>query len=112
LRFTLVFILFHLLVCFAPAAPSSATGVISGWVKAGSEDAQGNVLTVEIVVGEGAQEEPYLVTGPKLTELKALVGEWVVASGTISEDTLGWKSILVERFTRIDDLQQPDEPPK
>ena len=112
MRAVLVFILIYLLAGLAPAAPDRASGVISGWVKAGSEDAQGNVLTVEIVVGEAPQEEPYLVTGPKLAELKAILGEWVVASGNISEDPLGWKTIHVIRFTRIDDLQQPDEPPK
>lgn len=89
------------------AAPKTATAVISGWVRVASEDAKGKILSIEIVVGEVPAEEPYLVTGVKKAELQALVGEWVVASGVVSEDELGWKSIEVKRFTKVDDLPQP-----
>ena len=89
------------------AAPKTATAVISGWVRVASEDAKGNILSVEIVVGEAPAEEPYLVSGAKEAELKKLLGEWVVASGLVSEDELGWKSIEVKRFTKVDDLPTP-----
>ncbi|MBX3168685.1 MAG: hypothetical protein KF760_14815 [Candidatus Eremiobacteraeota bacterium] len=102
---------FLLLSAVAWPTPKFYTSVISGWIRAASEDAKGKVLTVEIVVGEEPAEEPYLVTGPKSSELQALIGEWVVASGTVKEDELGWKSLEVKRFTKIDDLPPPTEVP-
>ncbi|MBN9416088.1 hypothetical protein ABS71_03940 [bacterium SCN 62-11] len=102
---------FLLLSAVAWPTPKFYNSVISGWVRAASEDAKGKVLTVEIVVGEEPAEEPYLVTGPKSGELQVLVGEWVVASGTVKEDELGWKSLEVKRFTKIDDLPAPTDVP-
>lgn len=92
------------------AAPGSTSTVISGWVRVASEDTKGQILSVEIVVGEPPAEEPYLVTGAKASELRELIGEWIVASGVVTEDSLGWKSIEVQRFTKIDDLPQPTNP--
>lgn len=90
------------------AAPKQETVVLSGWIRVASEDDQGNVLTVEIVVGEESNEEPYLVRdGESADQLKQLLGEWVVASGVVYEDELGWKSIQVVRFTKVDDLPEP-----
>jgi len=105
-------ILFCLSLWAAPllAAPGSSSTVVSGWIRVASEDTKGKILTVEIVVGEPPTEEPYLVTGAKASELHALIGEWVVASGVVTEDSLGWKSIEVQRFTKIDDLPQPTDP--
>lgn len=101
-----------LLLCgTAWAIPKQSNTVVSGWIRAASEDAKGKVLSVEIVVGEAPAEEPYLVTGPKTGELQGLLGEWVVASGTVTEDDLGWKSIEVKRFTKVDDLPPPTEVP-
>lgn len=103
-------LLLCLLLCatgFA-AAPKQENSVLSGWIRVASEDAQGNVLTVEIVVGEEPHEEPYLVRdGETANQLKQLLGEWVVASGVVYEDELGWKSIQVVRFTKVDDLPEP-----
>ena len=102
IRYLLVFLLLSL----AQAAPKTAESVVSGWVRVASEDAKGNILSIEIVVGDPPAEEPYLVLkGSHTAELEKLVGEWVVASGVVSEDKLGWKSIQVKRFTRVDDLQ-------
>ena len=92
------------------AAPKSEMSVVSGWIRVSSEDAKGEILSVEIVVGEDKEEEPYLVTGSKERELHSLVGEWVVASGVVTEDALGWKTIDVKRYTKIDDLQKPTDP--
>lgn len=100
-----------LLNSVAWAIPKMSNTVVSGWIRVASEDAKGKVLTVEIVVGEAPAEEPYLVTGPKGSELSALLGEWVVASGTVTEDDLGWKSIEVKRFTKVDDLPPPTDVP-
>ena len=100
-----------LLNTVAWAIPKMSNTVVSGWIRAASEDAKGKVLSVEIVVGEAPAEEPYLVTGPKGSELSGLLGEWVVASGTVTEDDLGWKSIEVKRFTKIDDLPPPTDVP-
>ena len=107
----LLIVSFLLLGAVAWPTPKFYTSVVSGWVRAASEDAKGKVLSVEIVVGEEPTEEPYLVTGPKSSELQALIGEWVVASGTVKEDELGWKSLEVKRFTKIDDLPPPTEVP-
>ena len=91
------------------AAPAAGQTVLSGYVRASSEDAQGKVLAVEIVVGEPPAEDPYLVLkGGSEAQLRALVGEWVVASGVVSEDKLGWKSIQVKSFTREQDLQEEE----
>ncbi len=111
MRNKLLVVSFMLLSTVAWPTPKFYTSVVSGWVRAASEDARGKVLSVEIVVGEAPAEEPYLVTGPKSGELQALVGEWVVASGTVKEDELGWKSMEVKRFTKIDDLPAPTEVP-
>ena len=111
MRNKLLVMSFLLLSTVAWPTPKFYTSVVSGWVRAASEDAKGKVLSVEIVVGEEPAEEPYLVTGPKSGELQALVGEWVVASGTVKEDELGWKSLEVKRFTKIDDLPGPTEVP-
>lgn len=100
-----------LLSSCAWAIPKQKNSVVSGWIRAASEDAKGKVLTVEIVVGEAPAEEPYLVTGPQTPKLQELLGEWVVASGTVTEDDLGWKSIEVKRFTKVDDLPPPTEVP-
>jgi hypothetical protein len=111
MRSRLLVIGFLLLSAVAWPTPKFYNSVISGWIRAASEDAKGKVLSVEIVVGEEPTEEPYLITGPKSAELQALVGEWVVASGTVKEDELGWKSLEVKRFTKIDDLPPPTEVP-
>lgn len=106
----LLSLLLCLLLCatsFA-VAPKEQNSVLSGWIRVASEDAQGNILTVEIVVGEEPNEEPYLVReGETANQLRQLVGEWVVASGLVYEDELGWKSIQVVRFTKLDDLPEP-----
>ena len=99
-----------LLNCPGWAAPKAETAVVSGWIRVASEDAKGKILAVEIVVGEAPAEEPYLITGSKSSELQSLLGEWVVASGLVTEDALGWKSIKVTRFTKVDDLPQPTDP--
>ncbi len=102
-------------VCLAlplGAAPAKPLAVVSGWIRVASEDNKGKVLSVEIVVGEPPQEEPYLVlTGGVGSQLHGLVGEWIVASGVVTEDSLGWKSIEVTRFTKMDDLP-PEEAPR
>jgi hypothetical protein len=90
------------------AAPKAETAVISGWVRVALEDAKGKVLSIEIMVGEA--EEPYRVVGSKEKELRTLIGEWVVASGLVSEDALGWKSIDVKSYTKEDDLPEPTNP--
>jgi hypothetical protein len=108
------YLLVLLLVNLAQAAPKAAESVVSGWVRVASEDAKGNILSVEIVVGEPPAEEPYLVLkGGQSAALEKLIGDWVVASGVVNEDKLGWKSIQVKRFTRVDDLQEETiSPPK
>lgn len=116
-RFLLLLLCLVLSVPGLGAAPKQETVVLSGWIRVASEDDQGNVLTVEIVVGEESNEEPYLVRdGEAANPLKQLIGEWVVASGVVYEDELGWKSIQVVRFTKVDDLPEPvpmpDETPK
>lgn len=89
------------------AAPQSAT-VVSGLVKVGSEDAKGNVLSIEILVGESETTgEPYLVLDKgKGSELRKHIGQWIIAAGTVTEDALGWKTIEVKSFTLEDDLQE------
>lgn len=107
----LLFVL--LLVSFASAQePKKAPqAVVSGQVRAASTDAKGNILTLEIMVGdEGSDQEPYQVvpsTDPKkpsvpFEELKQLVGEWIVAAGYVSEDKLGWKTIVVRKILPAD----------
>ena len=86
--------------------------VVSGQVRAASTDAKGNVLELEIMVGdEGTDQEPYQVrqvgSDPKkpsipVAELKGLVGQWIVAAGTVTEDKLGWKSIDIVKYHPAD----------
>lgn len=101
-----------LLILPVGAAPGQPQTVVSGWVRVASEDNKGKVLEVEIVVGEPPSEEPYLVLkGGVGEQLLGLAGEWVVASGIVTEDKLGWKSIVVTRFTKENDLQEEEAPP-
>lgn len=110
--FGITWVVLLLLAIPLGAAPASPVAVVSGWVRVASQDNKGNVLSVEIVVGEPPAEEPYLVTsGGVGQQLQTLVGEWVVASGHVSEDSLGWKSIQVTRFTKEEDLPG-EEPPR
>lgn len=111
MRRLVVLLCLMLLAGLPGAAPKPATAVVSGWVRVASEDANGQILSVEIVVGEAPAEEPYLVLGKKGAELHNLVGEWVVASGLVTEDALGWKSINVVQYTRIDELKKPTDAP-
>ncbi len=69
MRNKLLVVSFMLLSTVAWPTPKFYTSVVSGWVRAASEDARGKVLSVEIVVGEAPAEEHYLVTGPKSGEL-------------------------------------------
>jgi hypothetical protein len=94
-------------VAAAGAAPQSAT-VVSGLVKIGSVDTQGNILSIEILVGDNeATGEPYLVVDRgKGIELRKHVGQWIIAGGIVTEDALGWKTIEVKTFTLEDDLQE------
>lgn len=93
---------------WATAAPKNANvTVLSGWVRAASEDAQGKVLEVELVVGEPPKEEPYLIArGPVANELiEKAVGKWVVVSGSVSEDALGWKTVQIKTYKLEDELE-------
>lgn len=110
--FAMFWVVLLLLAIPLGAAPTRPVAVVSGWVRVASQDKAGKVLSVEIVVGEPPAEEPYLVTpGGVGQQLQSLVGEWVVASGHVSEDSLGWKSIEVTRFTKEEDLPG-EEPPR
>lgn len=106
LRFCFSVLMLGVLLGAAP--PGASLTVLSGWIRVATEDAQGGIVSVELVVGEGAEEEPYLIreAGPG-AQLKGLVGEWVVVSGLVVEDPPGWKSIEVQKFTRLDDLPEP-----
>lgn len=82
-----------------------AKTVVSGMVRVASQDAKGNILSIEILVGE-TDQEPYMVGNTaKGQELRKHVGEWVVAAGMVSEDDLGWKTIDVSNFTLADSLK-------
>lgn len=96
----LLFILSLLVLgTFLPATAKSTPAVIQGLVRAATEDENGNVLSVEIVVTEGEQEEPYLVSSTgKGPELLLYIGQYVLAGGVVSEDELGWKTIEVQHY--------------
>lgn len=86
-------------------AASTKKAIISGFVRVAEEDARGNVLAVEIVVGD--EEEPYLVSNAgKGKELFLYIGQWVLAGGKVSEDELGWKTIEVQTYDLAE--QYPD----
>ena len=71
-------------------------------VQVASEDDRGNVLAVEIVVGD--EKEPYLVSNSgKGRELLLYIGKHVLAGGTVEEDNLGWKTIKVEHYALTSD---------
>ncbi len=94
---TLLMILAAFLTVLPAQARAEKAAVINGWVRIANEDSEGNVLAVEIVVGD--EEEPYLVKNQgKGQELLLYIGQWVVAGGTVTEDELGWKVIDVEHY--------------
>lgn len=99
-------LLFSLLLAMAGFAESSkAKTVVSGLVRVASQDSKGNILSIEILVGE-TEQEPYLVSDTaKGKELRKHVGEWVIVAGVVSEDALGWKTIEVTNFQLADDLK-------
>lgn len=92
-----------LMVSSVGAQAKKPNSVVAGIVRAASNDAKGNVLTIEIMVGEG-EEEPYLVANnAKGQELRKHVGEYVIAGGVVSEDALGWKTIEVIKYQFADE---------
>ena len=105
--------LFLLLICCLTVVATSAfaevkkvKSVISGVVRVASSDAKGNVLSIEILVGEG-EGDPYLVANtPPGQELRKHVGEYVMAAGLVYEDALGWKTIEVLKYQLEEDLQK------
>jgi hypothetical protein len=110
--------LFALLACLCLAIATSAWGeakkvksVVSGIVRVASSDAKGNVLSIEIMVGDN-EEEPYLVANTAQgQELRKHVGEYVMAAGLVSEDKLGWKTIEILTFQFEDELEKKHIPP-
>ena len=92
-----------LVVCSASAQAKKPNSVVAGIVRAASSDAKGQVLTIEIMVGEG-EEEPYLVANnARGQELRKHIGEYVIAGGVVSEDALGWKTIEVIKYQFADE---------
>lgn len=113
-----ILLLLLLLVGFAEAQPKKPQAVVSGQVRAASTDDKGNILTLEIMVGdEGQDQEPYQVVlsqdpkkpGVPFDDLKKLVGEWIVAAGYVTEDKLGWKTIEVRKILPAD-YAKPQQP--
>lgn len=107
-----ILLLLLVLVSIASAQePRKPQAVVSGQVRAASTDAKGNILTLEIMVGdEGSDQEPYQVVqgkdpnkpGVSFEEMKKYVGEWIVAAGYVTEDKLGWKTIEVRKILPAD----------
>jgi len=105
-----ILLLLLLLVGAVGAQPKKPQAVVSGQVRVASTDAKGNILTLEIMVGdEGADQEPYQVIqskdparpGVSFEEMKKYVGEWIVAAGYVTDDN-GWKSIEVRKILPAD----------
>ena len=85
------------------AAGKKPNTVVSGVVRAANSDPKGNVISIEILVGE-SEEEPYLVANnAKGQELRKHIGEYVIAGGVVSEDALGWKTIEVIKYQFADE---------
>lgn len=103
----LALLLLALVVPVWSAGAKKQKAVVSGVVQAASSDDKGNVLSVEILVGDDS-DDPYLVADSgKGNELKQLVGQFVMAGGIVTEDANGWKTIEVTTYTTTDQLQQP-----
>ncbi len=101
-RVSLYALLALILIASPLAQAKGTTAVIQGVVQVASEDDRGNVLAVEILVGE--DEEPYLVANTdKGKELLLYIGQYVLAGGTVEEDELGWKTIKVEHYALTSD---------
>lgn len=98
MRIRFLYALLGLVLVASPLAWAKSTqAVISGLVRVAAEDERGNVISVEIVVGE--DEEPYLVADTdKGKELLLYIGQYVLAGGTVKEDALGWKTIEVKEY--------------
>ena len=105
-RQVILCLLFTVILAMAGFAdPNKAKTVVSGVVRVASQDAKGNILSIEILVGD-TDPEPYLVSDAgKGKELRKHVGEYVIAAGMVTEDALGWKTIEVTNFQLADDLK-------